>query len=204
MPSIDPHDAPPDGTDPPNVASDAAGPPDAFDTKRGTARFDDGALVLDASVVGYARSLYRGYWRSDVWWRKALFVGYVCWLVVALGWSGRLLTRLLTRRADLIWVAVGAGVVLALVVALRLLDYVRGYRSPDRLALDRVESVRATRGEKGLTRPRLVLTYRDGDATRKRRVNLPSRYLSHGDETYERAVAAFVERGFDVTADAAR
>lgn len=110
----------------------------------------------------------------------------------------QLLGRLVQRDADPIWAAGGAGVVAALLLALWLVNYLRGYRSPDRIALAEIESVSATRGETGLTRPRLVLTYRDGEATRKRRVNLPSLSMPNGDETYERAVAAFAERGFDV------
>ncbi|GGN08852.1 hypothetical protein [Halarchaeum nitratireducens] len=176
---------------------------ESFATKRGTARFEDSKILLESSVAGYLRSLYRDYWKSDAWWRRAIFLGYVLWVVFAIGWSARLVVLLVQRDADPIWAAGGAGVVAALLVALWLANYLRGYRSPDRIALDDVESVTATRGERGLTRPRLVLAYRDGDATRKRRVNLPSLLMPDGAETYERAVTAFVERGIDVTGDRA-
>ncbi|GAD51621.1 hypothetical protein MBEHAL_0381 [Halarchaeum acidiphilum MH1-52-1] len=174
---------------------------ESFATKRGTARFEDGSLVFDESVRGYLRALYRDYWRGETWWRKAIFLGYVCWLAVAIGWSATVLRDALQSGGDQIWAAGGAGVVAALLLALWIANSLRGYRAPDRLALDRIESVAATRGEKGLTRPRLVITYRDDGATRKRRVSLPSLLTPDGGETYDRAVRAFAERGFDVDAD---
>lgn len=162
---------------------------ESFRTKRGVAAFRDDALEFDESVRTYVRWLYRDYWKSDSRWRKALFVGFALWPVFALGW---LVSALSDGRVSLV-----AGVC-ALVVVLWVIGYVRGFRSPDRLPLDRIERVDATRGEKGLTRPRLVLTYRENGAIRKRRVNLPSLYTPTGERTFERAIKAFRERGFDV------
>ncbi|WP_435101726.1 hypothetical protein [Halarchaeum sp. P4] len=160
---------------------------ESFPTKRGRARFEDGIVVFEESVRGYVRSLYRGYWRSDAWWRKAMFAGYVVAWVAAIAWV------LTAMRHDLLLVAAG----LLVLAALWVIQYLRGYRSPDRVALDDVADVSVTRGSKGLTRPRLVLTYRTGDGRYKRRVNLPSRLTPNGDEAYKRAVTAFEQRGFE-------
>lgn len=87
-------------------------------------------------------------------------------------------------------------VVVGLIVALWLVDRVRGFRSPDRIRLDIIEKISATAGKKELTRPRLIITYTDGETTYRRRVNFPSLYTSGGETAYERARAAFAERGF--------
>jgi hypothetical protein len=162
---------------------------DSFRTKRGRARLTDDEIRFEESFAGYVRSLYRSYWCADAWWRKAVFAGYVLGLAVAVGWvihavaSGRL--RLLAA-------------VCGLLIAIWVVDYLRGFRSSDRVALSDVESVSATRGEKGVTRPRLVVRYAGDGAVRKRRVNLPSLYTPDGEAAFERAQTAFAERGFDV------
>ena len=74
-------------------------------------------------------------------------------------------------------------------------NYARGFRSPDRIQFDTIEQVSATDGMKGLTRPRLIIKYTDGDTTYKRRVNLPSLYTDSGEKIYEQAQEAFSERG---------
>lgn len=161
---------------------------DSFATKRGTARFDDGELRFEESVVGYVRSLYRNYWRAGEWWRRAVFVGYVLALLFAAGW---LVTAVVRGDAYLLAALVAA------IVVLRGADYARGFRSSDRIALDAIEAVSATRGEKGLTRPRFVLTYVDGGTAHRRRVNMPSLYTEEGERAFERARTAFEERGFE-------
>jgi hypothetical protein len=84
----------------------------------------------------------------------------------------------------------------ALAAAL-LLDYARGFRSPNSIRLGAIEDVSATRGSKGMTRPRFVIRYSDEGSTYRRRVNLPSLYTSEGEDTYEHAQEAFEKRGFD-------
>lgn len=170
---------------------------ESFATKRGTARFEGGAVVFEESVRGYIRSLHRDYWESDAWWREAIFLGYALWPLVAVGWAVNLLVSIAGGRANPSRIALGAGVVAVVLVAPQILNYLRGFRSPDRIALDDVESVSATRGATGLTRPRLHIAYRTDGATRTRRVNLPSLLTPDGEEAYERAVAAFEHRGFE-------
>ena len=160
---------------------------ESFPTKRGTARFTEDAVHFDESVVGYIRSLYREYWKSNTWWRKGIFAGYVLGLLVGLGW---IISAV--RSGDVLLLAVVVG----LLAVLWLANYARGFRSPDRIRLDAIKEVSAIRGEKGLTRPRLVITYTDGESTHKRRVNLPSLYTTDGETAYERARSAFGERGF--------
>lgn len=162
---------------------------DSFRTKRGVATLGDGKLKIEESFRGYARSLYHAYWESDVGWRKVMFVCFAFSPVVAIVW---LIGSLAAGRFLLL------AAVLGLIASLWIISYIRGFRSPDRLRFNQIVAVAATRGQKGVTRPRLVLTYREETETYKRRVNLPSLYTPHGEATYERAVAAFRERGFNV------
>lgn len=161
---------------------------ESFRTKRGVARFTADAVLVEESAVGYARSLYRGYWQSERRWRKAVFVGYVFGLLFAAGWLASAI-----HSGDVL-LLVGF---LGLLVVFSVVNYARGFRSPNCIPFDDIEDVSATRGEKGLTRPRLVVTYTDAGSTYKRRVNLPSLYTVDGEAAYERAVEAFDERGFD-------
>lgn len=162
-------------------------PPNSFPTRRGTVSVTQNAVHFDESMLGYFRSLYSQYWQQDEWWRKGIFAGYVFALVYGLGWVISTI-----RRGDVFLSAFVVG----LVIALWLVNYVRGFRSPDRIPLSAITAVSATRGTKGLTRPRLVLTYRAGESTYKCRVNLPSLYTTAGESAYERAQSAFAERGF--------
>lgn len=162
---------------------------DSFPTKRGVATFQGGLLVVDESFTGYVRSLYQSYWASDAWWRRMVFVGFALWLLFAVGW---LVSVFLRGRILLLAVAV------LLVAVARIAYYARGFRSPAHIPLDQVESVTATRGVKGLTRPRIDLTYLEGESTHKRRLNLPSLYTPDGEAVFEQAIEAFSERGFEV------
>ncbi|MFB6109924.1 MAG: hypothetical protein ABEJ60_03495 [Halodesulfurarchaeum sp.] len=163
---------------------------ESFPTKRGTARFTEEALHFDESVVGYIRSLTHEYWQGNTRWHTGVFVGYAFALLFGLGWT------ISTIRSGAV---LHLAVVVGLLAGLWSVDYARGFRSPERIRLDAIEGVSATRGTKGLTRPRLVVTYTDGESTRKRRVNFPSLYTSDGETAYERARSAFAERGFDTT-----
>ncbi|GGL44288.1 hypothetical protein GCM10009037_29600 [Halarchaeum grantii] len=162
---------------------------ESFKTKRGVVRFTDDAVLVEESVSEYARSLYQGYWQNERWGRKTIFVGYVFGLLFAVGWLASAI-----HSGDVLLLAG----VLGLLVVLLVVNYVRGFRSPDRISLDDIEDVSATRGAKGLTRSRLVVTYTDAGSTYKCRVNLPSLYTDDGDAAFERAVDAFDERGFDI------
>ena len=165
-------------------------PADSVRTKRGTARFTSDAVRFEESFVGSLRSLSRDYWRSDSWSQRAVFVGYVFGLLYGVGWF---VTTVASGDFGII------AIVVAVVLFLWLADFLRGFRSPDRIPLVDIESVTAVSGVKGLTRPRLVVTFTDDGAIRKRRVTLPSRYTEQGDAGYERAIAAFEQRGFEVT-----
>lgn len=162
---------------------------DSFSTTRGVARVTDDAIRFEESFAGYLRALYRGYWQTDRLWRKGVFAGYVVGLVYAFGWLVRSILN-----GDVLLPAV---VVVAL-AGVQVAEYLRGYRKPDRIPLERIESVSATRGEKGLTRPRVVITYASDGTSRQRRVNLPSMYTRDGETVYERALDALERRGFEV------
>lgn len=158
-----------------------------FPTKRGTVHFTDDAVQFDESFVGYLKSLYLEYWKDDTWWKMSVFFGYLLAYPVGVWavWN-------VYRRGGFVSVLAITGVLAAAL----LLDYARGFRSPDSIQFDAIEDVSATRGSKGLTRPRLVIRYSDGGSTYRRRVNLPSLYTSEGEETYESVQEAFEERGF--------
>lgn len=166
--------------------------PTEIRTKRGSARFDDGSLQFEESVLGYGRALVRDYWHGGSRGQRAIVVGYLFGVLYGIGvvaW------RLGNGRWRLPALVVGV------VVVGWLIGYARGYRSVDSLDLDRIESVSATRGSKGLTRPRLMLRFRTDGDSRKRRLLLPSLYAVDGEAAFERAVAAFEARGIDVARD---
>ena len=161
---------------------------DSFRTKRGVARFTGDSVLFEESFIGYFRALYRGYWQSEYFYRKAIFIGYIFGLLFAIGWT-----------VSAVWagdVLLLAGLLIFL-VALLVLNYLQGFRSPDRIQFDDIEDISSTRGQKGLTRPRLVITYTRNGEQYKRRVNLPSLYTDYGQEAFDSAVEAFDERGFD-------
>jgi hypothetical protein len=159
----------------------------SFPVKRGTACITDDAIQINESLSGYIQSLYTEYWKSDRWWQKCIFAGYV--LAFPLGAVG-IIGAIRDANTPLI------GAVIGIVILLWGLDYARGFRSPDRLPLDAIDSVSFTRGIKGLTRPRIIITYIDGNSTAKRRINLLSLYTTRGETAYQQAQAAFAERGF--------
>ena len=47
--------------------------------------------------------------------------------------------------------------ILGLMALLWVVGYVQGFRSPDRLRFEQIVAVAATRGQRGVARPRLVL-----------------------------------------------
>ncbi|WP_435119533.1 hypothetical protein [Halolamina sp. C58] len=167
-------------------------PPTEIRTKRGRARFVDGTVRFEESTVGYLRALLRDYWHGGSRGQRAIVGAYLFAILYGLGVLAWELGHGRWRLPALVVGVVGVG---------WLIGRARGYRSVDSLDLDRIESVAATRGSKALTRPRLVLTFRTDGGTRKRRVLLPSLYAIDGDEAFERAVAAFDDRGFDVARD---
>ncbi|CAJ52220.1 hypothetical protein [Haloquadratum walsbyi] len=160
---------------------------ESFPTKRGTARFSEDYVYFQESFSGYINSLYRNYWQRGTWWSSTAFVGHLfaypigIWWVVSAVYDGNFLH-----------IAALCGLILVLYVV----NYARGFRSPDRIRLDTIEQVSATDGIKGITRPRLVVRYTDGGTTYKRRVNLPSLYTSGREAVYEQARESFTERGF--------
>jgi hypothetical protein len=160
---------------------------ESFPTKRGTACFSEDCVHFDESLSGYIQSLYQEYWQSGTWWHNGIFVGYILAFPIGLWW-----TVSAVRSGDFLLL----GIVVGLMIVLWLVDRVRGFRSPDRIRLDTIEEVSATDGQKGLTRPRLIITYTEGGTTYRRRVNLPSLYTSGAETAYEQARAAFAERGF--------
>ncbi|MFD1588450.1 hypothetical protein ACFR9U_15820 [Halorientalis brevis] len=160
---------------------------ESFPTKRGTARFTEDSIHFEESFSGYIQSLYQEFWQRGTWWHNGIFVGYILAFPIGLGWVVSAV-----RGGDFFFLAVVVGSIAMFWV----MNYARGFRSPDRIQLDTIEKVSATAGMKGLTRPRLIITYIDGETTYRRRVNLQPLYTSNGETAYEQAQAAFAERGF--------
>ena len=159
----------------------------SFPTKRGTAQFTEDYVYFEESFPGCINSLYRDYWRRRTWWSSGAFLAYLFAFPIGVWWVVNAV-----RSGNFLYIAAVSGSILGLWAV----NYARGFRSPDRIRLDTIEQVSTTDGLKGLTRPRLVITYTDGETTRKRRVNLPSLYTSGGETVYEQAQEAFAERGF--------
>jgi hypothetical protein len=161
-------------------------PTESFPTKRGTARFTGECVHFEESFSRHIQSLYQEYCQNGTWWHNGIFVGYILAFPIGLWWIVGAV-----RGGDFLLLAVVGGSIAVLWMA----NYARGFRSPDRIRLDAIREVSATDGTKGLTRPRLVITYTDGETTYRRRVNLPSLYTSNGETAYEQAQAAFAEHG---------
>ncbi|MCX2819677.1 hypothetical protein EGH25_09990 [Haladaptatus sp. F3-133] len=159
---------------------------ESFPTRRGTAYLTDRAVRFEESLPGLVKRLYSGYWKGGTWWRKLMFVSYLLAYPVAV-WS----LSTVYQRGGFPFVTATVGLLAVLLV----LDYARGFRSPDRIPLDSIEGVSITRGRKALTRPRVIIRYSKGGSTYKRRVNLPSLYTTQGEAAYEAVETAFRERG---------
>lgn len=158
----------------------------SFPTKRGKALFTEEYVYFEESFFGYIKSLYRDYWQGGTWWSSSAFISYLFALPIGVWWVVSA-----ARSSKFLYIAVIGGLMLVLWGA----NYARGFRSPDRIQFDTIEQVSATDGMKGLTRPRLIIKYTNGDTTYKRRVNLPSLYTDSGEKIYEQAQEAFSERG---------
>jgi hypothetical protein len=157
-----------------------------FPTKRGTVRFTEEYVCFEESFWGYIKSLYRDYWQRGTWWSSSALIAYALAFPIGVWWVASAV-----RGGNFLHIAAVGG----LMLVLWAVNFARGFRSPDRIRLDKIEQVAATDGVKGLTRPRLVIRFTDGGTTRKRRVNLPSLYTSGGETVYEQAQEAFRERG---------
>lgn len=159
----------------------------SFDTKRGNAKFEDNEINFSESTIGYYKSLYREYWKSDSAKFKTIF------LLIVLSFPSAfyaIFTILSMENGYLV-----VFLMFGFLVLLFTIQYVRGFRSPNKIELDRIEDVTYTRGKTPITRPRFVIEYTKNGNTYKRRVNMPSLYMKSGEETFNRAKEAFRKRG---------
>lgn len=163
---------------------------ESFPIKCGTARFSDEAVHFDESVLGYFSSLYLEYFQSDGWWRKAAFVTYVLGLLVG---ARSVITAFQDGDGLFMAIILGFVILVCSVFVVRWLD-ARESQSPDRIRLDAIKDAYIIRGKIGLTRPRLIISYTEGESTHTHRVALPS-MKTDGAAPYEQAQAAFAERG---------
>jgi hypothetical protein len=168
---------------------------DSFETSHGRARFADGALVLEESALGRVRSLFESYWRDGSSLQRGILVTTV---LSALYGTGTVAWQVQSGTVQGSYVRPVLAVVVTSIGALKLVDYARGFRSPDRIPLGTIDAVSAARGRKGLTRPRLVVRYRQGGNSYRCRVNLQSLYTPDGPDQFERSVRAFEQRGIAV------
>lgn len=170
--------------------------PTRFETKRGECRIEDDRLVLDESAVGYLRNLHAGYWQADEWWRKAIFAGFVLALPVGVA---SVATSISGGEFDAMAAAIGGGAVLAVFGVITMYQrVVRGFTSRSTIPVETIEAVSFTRGTKGATRPRFVVTFDDGGDRRQRYVLLPSQYMPQTERVIAEAKAAFRAQGFEV------
>lgn len=166
---------------------------ESFNTNRGYVRVTDDALVFEESTTRRVRLLFESYWQNGNTVQKGTFVAIVFAPVYAFG---LLLWQVQSGAVENSYVGVLLLFVLVGIACLKLVDYARGFRSPDRIPLEDIETVSATRGSKGLTRPRLVITYTRGQQSYRRRVNLPSLYTPDAADQFERSLRFFEQRGF--------
>ncbi|MDY7081403.1 MAG: hypothetical protein SXQ77_03110 [Halobacteria archaeon] len=149
-----------------------------FRTKRGRCVIDDESLRLESSFVGYLKRLKEG---------NLLIFGSV--LLASIFVVGAFVL------GDLRKFLVGVGIGVSIVVVSYAVNRLRGFTSDDKIDLDAIRRVKAVEGTKGLTRPRFVIEYEKGDKTKKRYVMMPSKWLSYGDDEFEKAKETFQELG---------
>lgn len=157
----------------------------SFRTKRGRCHVEDGRLRLESSLRGQMRRYREG--------SRLLYWSFLVVIVVAIGYPV-VLVATGEYRTVLFW---GGGVALVLGGGYALNRW-RGFTSEDEIPLDAVTHVTANEGRKGLTRPRFVVTYVADGETKRRYVMMPSKFLSYGDDEFERATACFREAGLPV------
>ncbi|WP_435066443.1 hypothetical protein [Haloplanus sp. C73] len=157
----------------------------SFRTKRGRCHLDGDALRLESSFRGQFRR-----YREGGLWPTLLLCGSLLSAAVIL------VTQLLA--GDWRPLLFGIGAFLALWVAGRVSNAVRGFTSTTEIPLDAIDHVTAVPGTSGLTRPRFVVAYDANGETKRRYVMMPSRWLSYGDTEFERAKETFRDAGIDV------
>lgn len=156
-----------------------------FRTKRGRCVLTDDELRVESGILLHAKR----YWEGN----RTLLAAYIALYAVLVIASARVV-----GRGDWDALALGAGVVAALVVGGRVLNYRRGVTSDDRIPLHDVEAVEAVEGDDWLTRPRFVVHYWRGNGVKYRYVMMPSGLLSYGEREFDRAAELFREAGIPV------
>lgn len=160
---------------------------DKFDTKRGSAVFTPDSIRFSESTVGYYKSLYTEYWMSDSVKLKLMFLAILAsFPVVFFSVLG------IVRTSEGYEMLV---IILALFIILFIVQYLRGYRSPDEIRLDDIDNVSVIEGTSPFTRPRFIIEYTDSNSAVKRRVNMPSLYTPSGRDELDRAKKMFEDRG---------
>ncbi|SDZ84636.1 hypothetical protein SAMN04488065_0742 [Haloplanus vescus] len=159
----------------------------SFRTKRGRCVLDDDTLSLQSSLRGQWRR-----YREGGRWPALLMAGGMIGAVVTV------VVQVLSGN----WrpLLIGGGAFLILWGVGRVSNVVRGFTDDEEIPLEAISHVTAVPGTSGLTRPRFVVYERDG-ATKKRYVMMPSRWLSYGDEEFDRAKDAFRAVGLAVETD---
>jgi hypothetical protein len=160
---------------------------DSFSTKRGSASFKENKIVFSGSAIGYYKSIYKDYWKSGSAGLRLIF------FLIVLSFPSAFYAIL-----SILSMSNGYSIVTAvfgLVVLIFVIQYIKGFRSPNKIELDSIENVSYTRGMKLMTRPRFIIKYTDDNKTYKRRVNMSSLYTESAEEELETAKEAFRQRG---------
>ncbi|WP_137287082.1 hypothetical protein [Halorussus salinisoli] len=157
----------------------------SFRTKRGRCVLTDDELRVESGLLSQAKR----YWEGNKPLLAAYLVVYAALVAASVQVVG---------RGDWTALAVGVGVVVALVVVGRAVNRRHGVGSADRIPLHDVESVAAVEGDDWLTRPRFVVRYWRGGEVQRRYVMMPSGLLSYGESEFEEAKAVFRDRGISV------
>lgn len=161
---------------------------DSFSTKRGSATFKKDRIEFSESTIRYYKSMYKEYWKSDSTWLKTMFA----LIVLSFPSAFYAIFTVLSMDNGYLIVALMFG----FLALLFTIQYARGFRSPDRIELDRIENISYIEGTTPITRPRFIIEYGKNGSTYKRRVNMPSTYTESGEEKLEQAKDAFKQHGF--------
>ena len=150
-----------------------------FKTNRGECYLSEDALHIDESASGYLQHMYEAATSSV---RDFLFVSI---FVTVLG-----VNLAIIMAGNVLGVVIGGGIGFCIVGIVYGVGYLRGFRQVETIPLKSITAVDRVEGS-AWTHPRYIVSYEEDGATHKRRIKLPSRYLSFSEKQREPASQLF-------------
>ncbi|MFB6114813.1 MAG: hypothetical protein ABEK04_00865 [Candidatus Nanohalobium sp.] len=153
----------------------------SFRTKRGRCILDEDKMYLTSSFKGHMKRLWEG--------NKVLLFGFSALYI----WIGYAVVFGLDAA-----VLAGAGLGLVLVAISYITNHFRNFSSDSIIEKDNINSIKASKGSKTLTRPRFVVKFDKNGEEKNRYIMMPSLWLSYGSEEFEKAKEIFRDEGLEL------